>query len=165
MNRWKRSEKKSAALIGGKRQPGSGAFYFAKADIVHPKFLIEHKETDKDTLSVKLDWLRKVTMQCVTSSKSPALMICLNSVQAPLPSRWVMFPCDDKMLSGRAIMPPTIGVLATKSFPIEANFLRSIYNNSTYPMFRVFIKNDYAGPIKEWLCVPADDFNKLHNNK
>jgi len=160
MNRWKKSEKVSAKLVGGKRQPGSGAFYFAKADIVHPKFLIEHKETDKDVLSVKLDWLRKVTMQCVTSAKSPALMICLNSVKAPLPSRWVMFPCP---YTGRTECE-TISVLATKSFPVDAYFLRRIHN-SIYPRFRVLIKNDYAGPIKEWLCVPADDFNNLHKNK
>lgn len=165
MNRYKASELKSAALVGGKRQPGSGAFYFAKADIVHPKFLIEHKETDKDVLSVKLDWLRKVTMQCVTSSKSPALMICLNSVQAPLPSRWVMFPVLPRTEEPPYVSAHVLRAEATKSFSVTSSFLRKVYNASNEPMFRVKIFNCFAGPIREWLCVPADDFNKLHNNK
>jgi hypothetical protein len=53
--KWKAHERESAKIIGGKRQPSQG---IAAADIIHDRFLVEHKST-----KVIPKWLKEMLAQ------------------------------------------------------------------------------------------------------
>jgi len=69
------SEKKVAKRLGGREQPASGAMVGAKGDVVLRDYLVEAKSTVNDSMSVKLDWLRKISYEALAEHKTPALTI------------------------------------------------------------------------------------------
>jgi len=70
-----RSEKRAAARMGGRLQPGSGSKDHSKGDFKLPAFLVENKATTSLSMSVKLDWLRKISGEAAGFTKEPALAI------------------------------------------------------------------------------------------
>ena len=72
---WERQESRIARETGGKQQRGSGSSDYAKGDVKGEKFLIECKFTQKKSLSVKGDWLKKITKEAHAQDKYPALAI------------------------------------------------------------------------------------------
>ena len=82
VKRSKKEEERIAKEMGGKRLPRSGGMQWskwdkktAKGDISTPRFHIEHKETEKQSISIKKDWLKKVTEGARDSMKDPALVV------------------------------------------------------------------------------------------
>jgi hypothetical protein len=57
----KRQEKAIAKKIGGRVTSASGAFLHDKGDVVKKRVVrIEAKRTDKDRLTIKREWLKKI---------------------------------------------------------------------------------------------------------
>lgn len=54
---------------------GSGSQDHSKADIKGSTFLVESKATVKDSISLKAEWLRKVSAQALEISKEAALIV------------------------------------------------------------------------------------------
>ena len=77
-------EDRVASRLGGKRVGGSGASMYSKADVrdveaaagdESVEFLVECKQTIHASISVKWDWLRKITAEASAVQKEPALSI------------------------------------------------------------------------------------------
>lgn len=90
----RKSENKLAKSLGAKVTPASGAMDSAKGDMVHREFLIEAKSTVNKSLSVKLEWLEKVTQESLETGKTPALSIRFtdNDGKALRCGDWVAVP-------------------------------------------------------------------------
>lgn len=71
----RKSEDKLAKSLGAKVTPASGAMSSAKGDMVHRDFLIEAKSTVNKSMSLKFEWLEKVTQEALETGKTPALSI------------------------------------------------------------------------------------------
>lgn len=59
-------------------------------------FLIENKSTVKESLSIKREWLRKITIEANTTGKAPALAIQFTDADG-VPKRsgkWIAIPED-----------------------------------------------------------------------
>jgi hypothetical protein len=89
-----RAEKRAAARLGGRQQPGSGNQDHSKADIKLPDFLIESKATLAASLSIKLEWLATVSTQAAAINREPALLIQFVDGQGRSlgGGAWVMVP-------------------------------------------------------------------------
>ncbi len=67
-------EARSAQLVGGVRQPASGAFHAAPNDVKSDRFLIENKRTDGvKSITLKSADLRKVELNGLRMGKLPVL--------------------------------------------------------------------------------------------
>lgn len=73
--RVKDQERQTGKDLGGKRQPGSGAFWTAKGDVSTPRYLVECKLTDKASYSLKEDLLRKIAKEAAVVGKEPVFQI------------------------------------------------------------------------------------------
>lgn len=68
-------EKKLAKKLGMKLQSGSGAPWHKKGDIKGEIFLIESKNTEKDSMQIKKSWLDKIEREAHRYGKIPLLII------------------------------------------------------------------------------------------
>ena len=73
--RGRKSESRTSKRLTGKLTAASGASAGSKGDITLPEFLLENKSTVKASLSIKLDWLRKIATEALGVCKEPALSI------------------------------------------------------------------------------------------
>ena len=82
-------------------QPGSGSSIYAKGDVIQrtknahdlDRFLIECKQTVHASLSVKGEWLSKITREAMAAGKEPALAIEIKGHDdAALEPHWVAIP-------------------------------------------------------------------------
>lgn len=98
---WRKQEKRVAEKLGGKTQPGSGASMYAKGDVKQDNkenfslthFLIECKQTEKKSLSVKGEWLAKITREAMACGKEPALSIQIRGNDDTMCEQdWVAIP-------------------------------------------------------------------------
>lgn len=92
-----KAEKKAARRLGGTTRAGSGAVEGFKGDITLSTFLVENKTTEHRSISLKLDWLEKVSEEARQEGREPALAIQFvdklgNSTRT---GRWVMIPEDE----------------------------------------------------------------------
>jgi hypothetical protein len=92
-------ENRLAKRFGGKRVGGSGANYHSKGDVrdvyVRDKeFLIEAKQTKKASISVKWDWLKKISREAEDNNCEPALAIEIKGGEfdSTTDRDWVMIP-------------------------------------------------------------------------
>jgi len=67
-------EKRFAKRHGGRPTPMSGATATQKADVVFKGVRLEHKETDKPSISIKKEWLTKLN-NSIQLSEVPALAV------------------------------------------------------------------------------------------
>jgi hypothetical protein len=88
------SEKRLAHQLGGRLRPASGAMEGAKGDIDLGTVLMEAKSSRRESLTVKLDWLLKITKEARTEGKSPALSVSFVMEDGrPRPDgQWVLIP-------------------------------------------------------------------------
>lgn len=73
-----RSRKQEVSVgkkIGGRRRPASGAFEGMKGDVISPLFLCECKRTDKESISLKKSWLRKIEKEAFEARKTPLIAL------------------------------------------------------------------------------------------
>lgn len=87
-------EKRVAKQLDGKVQKGSGSKTFHKGDVKSRELLVESKRTDKDSLSVKKDWLIKIFNESVAYNKIPALSIEFDQMPNLVPKDWIAIPAD-----------------------------------------------------------------------
>lgn len=80
--------------LGGRQTIGSGNIDGDKGDVEVDQFLIEVKSTAKASMSVKVDWLRKITSEALQKSKVPALMVSFTTDDGreTKDGDWVMVP-------------------------------------------------------------------------
>jgi hypothetical protein len=71
----RRAERKTAKRVSGRERPASGARDGYKGDIELPTFLLENKSTQNESLSLKYEWLRKITKEAMCDGKMPALSL------------------------------------------------------------------------------------------
>lgn len=89
IKRSRKQEKRGAHRFSGKVTPGSGNGEFAKGDVRTPHLLIEYKRTDKDSISLKADWLEKIREEAILDGRSPVMGIQVGG------QNWVLIPEDD----------------------------------------------------------------------
>ena len=96
-------ERKIASKLGGKRRPRSGGMQWSKherstedGDVTTPEFQIEHKRTDKKSISIKRDWLDKVKVGAKKFAKDPAVVITFQEPTKPFAEDedWIMMPLE-----------------------------------------------------------------------
>lgn len=94
-------EESVARHLNGKRQAGSGSSIYAKGDVIQKsnnaheldKFLIECKQTIHASLSVKGEWLSKITREAMAAGKEPALSIEIRGHEDPsVEAHWIAVP-------------------------------------------------------------------------
>lgn len=92
-----KSERKTAKRLGGITRPGSGAVAGAKGDILLPDYLIENKSTEHKSISLKLEWLDKISVEAREEGRIPALSIQFVDKQgnSKKRGRWVLIPEDE----------------------------------------------------------------------
>lgn len=88
-----KSERRLAKEVGGTVVPGSGAGR-VKGDVKVGNFLFEAKSTVKRSISLKLDWLRKITQEARLTDREPALSVRFTDSEgkAIIGGDWVMVP-------------------------------------------------------------------------
>ena len=98
--RSKKHENRLADKLGGKRLARSGGMAWSKwdsttagADVTTKDFHIEHKRTEKDSMSLKKEWLEKVSAASLRVSKDPAVIVTFEEANRA-PKDWVMIPMD-----------------------------------------------------------------------
>lgn len=92
MKKSQKQEERVAKDVDGKTQRGSGSKDFHKGDVKSIEFLIEAKRTDKDSLSVKKEWLIKVNAEALAYKRIPALSIEFDNMPNLVPKDWVAIP-------------------------------------------------------------------------
>jgi hypothetical protein len=92
-----KSEVKTAKRLGGVPRPGSGAVAGAKGDIMLSEYLVENKSTEHKSISIKLEWLEKISVEAREESKIPALAIQFvdKAGNSKRNARWVLIPEDE----------------------------------------------------------------------
>ena len=80
-----------AKRVGGRRQPGSGAFSGHKGDVKSKDFLFEHKETVAFQYILKARELAKIQKEADGEGKDPAFVFRFNN---PIETEqsWVAVP-------------------------------------------------------------------------
>lgn len=101
--RSRKQEERIAKKLGGYRLRVSGGAHWSKydkttedGDIATPELHIEHKRTDKKSLSIKREWLDKVKEGARKFSKTPALVITFEDPHKPYnnPEDWIVLPLE-----------------------------------------------------------------------
>jgi len=94
----KKHEKRIAKELGGKRLPRSGANRWSKwnkstanGDIKTPTLHVEHKRTEKASISIKREWLEKVCDGARAVAKDPAVVITFEDA-SEIPQDWAIIP-------------------------------------------------------------------------
>lgn len=76
---WVKSEERGAEMLkGGKLTIASGRLDFDKGDFKNHEFLGECKSTDKESLIVSVEWLRKISGEATSQGKIPLLYLTLS---------------------------------------------------------------------------------------
>lgn len=88
----KKQEKRIANKLNGKRQKGSGAIRHHKGDVKTPDLLLEAKRSDKDSISLKKEWLEKISKEALVSGRVPALAIEFGTADILTAARWIAVP-------------------------------------------------------------------------
>ena len=87
-------ERSTAVLVGGRKTKASGAMVHDKGDVIASRLLIENKQTDGNvSLSVKAEWLVKISREAFLKHRDPVLAIKIVGLQDPACEReWMMMP-------------------------------------------------------------------------
>ena len=88
----KSQEKRIASRLKGSRQPMSGSKYWAKGDAVSEHLLIDAKQTEKKSISVKLSQLDKANEEAMADDKIPALSIEFLNCGKLSEKDWLIIP-------------------------------------------------------------------------
>lgn len=88
------SEKRLAKLTGGKQTRASGALDFEKGDLKFTVLLAEAKATVRKSLSLKYEWLVKITKEALPLNRRPVVFISFveESGKDKLYGDWVLIP-------------------------------------------------------------------------
>lgn len=87
-----KQERRVAKALGGKTQKASGSMDFHKGDVKTIELLVEAKRTEKDSLSVKKEWLTKISREAMAYNKVPALSIEFENTDKLVSRDWIAVP-------------------------------------------------------------------------
>ena len=87
-------ENNLANKLGGKRQKGSGSVRHHRSDVITQELQIECKRTDKESISIKKEWLEKISREALVSNKIPALSIEFGEIEQLVEKSWVAVPAN-----------------------------------------------------------------------
>ncbi len=89
-----KAEKGTAKRLGATLTPASGALEGAKGDMHRGTILMENKSTIKGSMSLKLDWLIKISQEALEKGQTPALALQFTTESGVPVKRgaWVMVP-------------------------------------------------------------------------
>lgn len=71
-------ERRLADLLCGTRPAASGAFWTRKGDVRAEKYLLEHKYTSKNSISVSRTVLDKIRSEAIMDQRVPLLALHIN---------------------------------------------------------------------------------------
>jgi Holliday junction resolvase len=77
MKDWEKAEEIVAKSLGGRRTPGSGNKGL-RGDVRKPGYLVEVKQTSKDVLTIKAEWLDELLMLSNKSEVAIAIFFDLH---------------------------------------------------------------------------------------
>lgn len=86
-----KNEKRLAHKLGGCRRPNSGAIQGLKGDVVFSDFLVDMKQTEKNSIRVKLADLQKIVNEANGAGKEPALILHFENVKN-IHAEWIVCP-------------------------------------------------------------------------
>ena len=96
----KAHELRLAKELGGQRTPRSGGLPFSPfsnrtqgRDIETKDSLIEHKNTTKNSISIKKEWLEGIKLSASAAFKDPMVIITFQNGHEK-PEDWVMIPIE-----------------------------------------------------------------------
>lgn len=88
----KNQEEESAAMVGGSRHAGSGASRYCKSDASSDEWQIECKQTEKQSMSLKTEWLEKIQHEAAGKGKMPMMHLRFTGMAKDIPEDWIMIP-------------------------------------------------------------------------
>jgi len=100
VKRSKKHEFRIAKEFGGQREPRSGGLAWGTAwkdagtkgrDITAPDFLIEHKNTQAKTMTLKREWLDRIKEVAKSTFKDPMVIVTFQEGDEQ-PDDWCMVP-------------------------------------------------------------------------
>lgn len=97
-NHGRRAEKRHAKEVGARLTPGSGALDGAKSDMVRKgldiSLRIESKSTVNESVSLKREWLTKITREALDTNCQPILLLSFvtGSGEPKKDGDWVVMP-------------------------------------------------------------------------
>lgn len=91
----RRSEKQVATRLRGSLVRGSGSGYL-KGDLYTGTLHVEAKSTQRRSIGIQWDWLKKITKIAMEQGKTPVLTITFTNGdgQPKIGGAWVMIPED-----------------------------------------------------------------------
>jgi len=87
-----KQEDRLAKKLGGRRQKASGAVPHSRGDVRTVELLTEAKRTDKKSISIKVDYLAKITKEATAYNCIPAVAIAFENTPTMVDKDWVMIP-------------------------------------------------------------------------
>ena len=91
-------ETEIAELVDGRRHNGSGASMYSKSDGSSARYQIEAKQTKHSSISIKLEWLIKITREAIAKVKIPLLSVRFLNIgfkDHGVESDWIMMPLSE----------------------------------------------------------------------
>ncbi len=86
------TEKKIAKKLSGFATPGSGAFEGKKGDISLTSFLMESKQTWKDSIVLEKSHLVKIDREATQTKKYPSMVYTFDKIADGVETQWVLIP-------------------------------------------------------------------------
>ena len=84
-------ESDTASVLNGRKVAGSGSSEHAKSDVYNEVYRVECKATGRQSLSIKLEWLEKITREALDTNLTPLLAIRFD--EADLAEKdWIAMP-------------------------------------------------------------------------
>lgn len=90
-----KAEKRTAKRFGVVSRAGSGSVDGFKGDFEVRNFLVENKTTEYRSISLKYDWLHKISKEALAENKEPALALqFVDRDGKPIAkdAAWIMIP-------------------------------------------------------------------------
>lgn len=90
---WQFHEKHVAKVFKGKVTPGSGNKPMHKGDVKSDSFMVECKMTKNESMSLKLEWLTKISEEATCRDRIPAMHIRFETANGNICEKdWVILP-------------------------------------------------------------------------
>ena len=81
MKKWVKKEKDDKKAFGGRLQKASGRYWGQPGDLKTDKFLIDSKQTDKNSYSISKKTWDKIYEEALFSQRLPLLSILIQDVE------------------------------------------------------------------------------------
>ena len=89
-----KAEKHASKRLKARLSPGSGSIGGYKGDFGSDAYLFESKATVNESISIKLEWLRKISCEAIDTNREPVLCVqFVNTLGHPaVDGNWILIP-------------------------------------------------------------------------